>query len=72
METDPECATREENGDGYCAQCFEFTKTVWVLLGGWFLGQFPGEERHEIPQKIYVGRASITIQIYAEAIVSHR
>ena len=38
METDPECATRKENGDGDRAQGFKFTEAVGVLLRGWFLG----------------------------------
>jgi hypothetical protein len=57
METDPERTARKENGDGDCTQGFEFTETVGVLLRRWFLGQFPGKERYEVAQEIYVGLA---------------
>ena len=52
MEADPKCTTCKEDGDGDCTQGFKFAETVWVLLGGRLLGQSPGEECHEIPQKV--------------------
>ena len=72
MEADSKCTACEKGRDGDRAQSFEFTETVWVLLGGRFLGQFPGEECHEVSQKVYASQTSIIIWMQRGWVVSCR